>query len=107
MRGSGHRGRPSLHAEKKVQQGRVYELSSERQWGTDAATGEVGMVGKVVDHTFRAGEGRALVRDAGKPLGWSEGMGREQKKIGLAAALFSLAPVVVIGVVAGIILLVS
>ena len=44
--------------------------------------------------------------DAGVPLGWSEGMGREQK-IGPAAALFALAVVDVIGVVTGVILLVS
>lgn len=101
--GVGPSGRPSLHAEKKVQKGRVYEFSSEQQWGADAATGELG---KVLDYTFSAGEGRALIRNSAKPLGWSEGMGREQK-IGLAAALFALAIVVVIGVVAGVILLVS
>jgi hypothetical protein len=101
--GVGPSGRPSLHAEKQVRKGRVYEFSSEKQWGADAATDGVG---KVVDYTFRAGEGRDLVRDAAKPLGWSEGMGREQK-IGLAAALFALALVVVIGGVAGVILLVS
>lgn len=101
--GVGPSGRPSLHAEKKVQKGRVYEFSSEKQWGADAATGELG---KVLDYTFSAGEGRALIRNSAKPLGWSEGMGREQK-IGLVAALFALAIVVVIGVVAGVILLVS
>ena len=101
--GVGPSGRPSLHAEKQVQKGRVHEFSSEKQWGADAATGEVG---KVVDYTFRAGEGRDLVRDAAQPLGWSEGMGREQK-IGLAAALVALGIIVVIGVVAGVILLVS
>jgi len=102
--GVGPSGRPSLHAEKQVQKGRVYEFSSEKQWGADAAT--PGGIGKVVDYTFRASEGRDLIRDAAKPLGWSEGMGREQK-IGLAAALFALAIVVVTGVVAGVILLVS
>ena len=101
--GIGPAGRPSLHAEKQVQKGRVYEFSSERQWGADGTTGEIG---RVVDHTFRAGEGRDLIRRAAKPLGWSEGMGREQK-IGLAAALFALGLVVIIGVVAGIMVLVS
>ena len=101
--GVGPSGRPSLHAEKQVQKGRVYEFSSENQWGADGATGEIG---KVVDYTFRAGEGRDLIRGAAKPLGWSEGMGREQK-IGLAAASFALALVGVIGVIAGLILLVS
>ena len=71
--------------------------------GCRAATGEVG---KVVGYTSRGGEGRDLVRDAARALGWSEGMGREQK-IGLAAALFALTPVVVMGVVTGVILLVS
>ena len=101
--GVGPSARPSLHAEKSVQKGRVLEFSREKQWGADPASGEIGAV---VDYTFRAGEGRALIREAAQPLGWSEGMGREQR-IGLAAALFALGLVVVIAVIAGVILLVS
>lgn len=100
--GVGMNGRPSLHAEKQVQKGRVYEFSSEKQWGVDAESGELG---KVVDYTFNANEGRGLIRNAAKPLGWSEGMGTEQK-IGLAAAIFALGLVLLIAVVGVIILLV-
>jgi hypothetical protein len=96
--GVGASGRPSLHAERSVQRGRIHEFSREKQWGADPASGGSG---SVVDYTFRAGEGRAIIRDASRPLGWTEGRGTEQK-IGLAAALFALALIVVIGIVAGV-----
>ena len=67
---------PRLHAEKSMQRGRVYEKSFRKEYGVDLRTGEVG---KVVDYSFDAGEGRDLVREAAKAQGWSEKMGGEQK----------------------------
>ena len=45
--------------------------------------------------------GEAIIREAARPLGWTEGRGTEQK-IGLAAAFFALAIIVVIGIVAAV-----
>ncbi|MEO6998721.1 MAG: hypothetical protein ABI112_11610 [Terracoccus sp.] len=86
---------PTLRAHQSVQKGRVYEFSSHQELGLDAETGEVG---KVVDYTFNAGEGRDLIRTAAKDAGWSEAMGREQK-IGLYVGLGVLGALVVVGLV--------
>lgn len=86
---------PTLRAHKSVQKGRVYEFSSHQELGLDAETGEVG---KVVDYTFNAGEGRDLIRTAADDSGWSEAMGREQK-IGLYVGLGVLGALVVVGLV--------
>jgi hypothetical protein len=67
---------PRLHAAKSVQRGRVYQKSFRKEWGVDLETGEVG---KVVDYSFDASEGRNLIRDVAKARGWSERMGGEQK----------------------------
>ncbi|WP_139142505.1 hypothetical protein [Humibacillus sp. DSM 29435] len=86
---------PTLRAQKSVQKGRVYEFSSHQELGIDAETGDVG---KVVDYTFNAGEGRDLIRSAAKQAGWSEAMGREQK-IGLYVGLGVIGALVVVGLV--------
>ena len=75
--GAGLGSPPSLHVEQQVQRGRVYEFSSEKQWGLDAETGQAG---KVVDYTFSAKEGRDLVRGVADRDGWSEAMGAEARR---------------------------
>jgi hypothetical protein len=67
---------PRLRAEKSVQRGRVYQKSMRKEWGVDLRSGHVG---KVVDYSFDAGEGRDLIREVAKAQGWSEKMGGEQK----------------------------
>lgn len=89
---------PSLHAERSFQRGRVHQFSAEKRLGVDA-TGKAGMP---VDYTFRAGEGRELVRRAARQAGWSERMGGEQK-----GALVLAASLVVIGVLVGLFFLVK
>ena len=86
---------PTLHAQKSVEKGRVYEFSSHQELGVDADTGDVG---RVVDYTFSSGEGRDLIRSAAEDAGWSEAMGREQK-IGLYVGLGVLGALVVVGLV--------
>ena len=86
---------PTLRAHKSVQKGRVHEFSSHQEIGVDAETGDVG---KVVDYTFNANEGRDLIRSAADDAGWSEAMGREQK-IGLYVGLGVLGALVVVGLV--------
>jgi hypothetical protein len=66
----------SLHAEKKVQRGRVYQFSFGKEYGVDAKTGKIG---KVADYSFNSSEGRDLIRDAAKELGWSEEASGVQK----------------------------
>ena len=65
-----------LAAAKKVSRGRVLSYQRRIEVGVDARTGKVG---KVVDYSFRAGEGRALVRRAATDLGWKEQMNGEQR----------------------------
>ena len=67
---------PRLQAERSVARGRVYEKSFRKEFGVDLRDGHVG---KVVDYSFDAGEGRTLIREVAKAQGWSESMGREQK----------------------------
>lgn len=86
---------PTLRAQKGVQQGRVDEFSSHQDLGVDAETGDVG---KVVDYTFNAGEGRDLIRAAAENAGWSEAMDREQK-VGLYVGLGVIGALVVVGLV--------
>lgn len=66
----------SLHARRTVKRGRVISYSKRMEFGVDARSGRGG---KVVDYTFRAGEGRDLIRRAAKDAGWSEQMGAEQR----------------------------
>lgn len=66
----------SLHAEKKMQRGRVYQFSFGKEYGVDAKTGKVG---KVADYSFNSNEGRNLIRDAAKELDWSEEASGVQK----------------------------
>jgi hypothetical protein len=67
---------PRLHAEARTQRGRVYEKSFRKEYGVDLRTGDVG---KVVDYSFSAGEGRDLVREVAREQGWEEKMGGTQK----------------------------
>ncbi|WP_207555795.1 hypothetical protein [Intrasporangium flavum] len=64
-----------LAAAKKVSRGRVLSYQRRVELGVDARTGKLG---KVVDYSFRAGEGRDLVRRAATDLGWKEQMNGEQ-----------------------------
>jgi hypothetical protein len=68
-------GGASLTAARSIKRGRVYSYQRRVELGVDARTGEVG---KVVDHTFRADEGRQLIRRAATELGWRERMNGEQ-----------------------------
>ena len=85
---------PRLKAAAGTQRGRVHERSFRKELGVDLRSGEVGKVGKVVDYSFSAGEGRDLVRAVARQHGWSEKMGGTQK----GAAVFA-------GVVAGLLVL--
>jgi hypothetical protein len=67
---------PRLQAEKSFSRGRVYNKSFSKQYGVDLDDGKIG---KVVDYSFDAGEGRGYIRDVAKAQGWSEKMGGEQK----------------------------
>ena len=66
---------PRLQAAAGTQRGRVHERSFRKELGVDLRSGEVGKVGKVVDYSFSAGEGRDLVRAVARQHGWSEKMG--------------------------------
>ncbi len=74
--GPGTTGGLALSAQRSFKRGRVYQFSMQKELGVDARTGKVGTV---VDYTFRAGEGRELVRRVAKEHGWSESMPAEQK----------------------------
>ena len=89
---------PRLSAEKSVQKGRVYEKSMRKEYGVDLDTGHIG---KVVDYSFNASEGRDLVRAIAERQGWSEKMGREQKGgliVGIAALVLTVAVFAVFGI---------
>jgi hypothetical protein len=91
---------PRLSVEKTVSRGRVYEKSMRKEYGVDLDSGHVG---KVVDYTFDAGEGRALVRDVAQAQGWSEKMGREQRGgliVGIAAMALTVVVFAWIGIAA-------
>ena len=85
-------GVASLSAERTFKRGRVMNYSRRVEFGLDARTGRVG---KVVDYSFRAGEGRELVRRVATELGWTEKMNGEQ-----LGALWFAGIVVVLMVVA-------
>jgi len=85
-------GTASLSAQRSFKRGRVMSYSRRVEFGVDARTGRVG---KVVDYSFRAGEGRELVRRVAKDLGWTERMNGEQ-----LGALWFAGIVVVVMVVA-------
>jgi len=68
-------GGASLTAARSIKRGRVYSYQRRVEVGVDADTGHVG---KVFDYTFRAGEGRQLIRRAATDLGWREQMNGEQ-----------------------------
>jgi hypothetical protein len=65
-----------LTAQRKLSRGRVMSYSRRIEFGVDADTGTLG---KVVDYSFRAGEGRDLIRGVAKDLGWKERMNAEQR----------------------------
>jgi hypothetical protein len=73
---SGGGSSPRLVGAASTQRGRVYEKSFRKEYGVDLRTGEVG---KVVDYSFDAGDGRDLIRGAAKAQGWEEKMGGTQK----------------------------
>lgn len=68
-------GGVGLKAGRRMSKGRVYRYSRRIEIGLDAETGKVG---KVVDYSFRAGEGRELIRRVANELGWKEQMNGEQ-----------------------------
>lgn len=93
--GGGVSSAPSLHAEKTIERGRVMQYNYRKQVGVDARTGKLGTP---VSYSFRSGEGRDLIRDAGKQLGWSESMPMEQK-----GALIFAGAIVGVGLVVGLV----
>ena len=93
--GGGVSSAPSLHAEKSVQRGRVYQYSFQKEIGVDAKTGRLGTP---VSYSFRSGEGRDLIRDAAKRTGWSEKMPAEAK-----GALIFAGAIVGVGAVVGLV----
>lgn len=91
-------GGASLTAARSIRRGRVYGYQRRVEVGLDARTGQVG---KVVDYTFRAGEGRQLVRRVADELGWKEGMNAEQKGglvVGIAAIVLTVGVFAAIGI---------
>ena len=87
-----------LTAAKKVSRGRVLRYQRRVEFGVDARTGTVG---KVVDYTFRAGEGRALIRRAATELGWKEQMNAEQRGgliVGIAALVLTVGVFAAVGI---------
>lgn len=91
-------GGAALSAARSVKRGRVYAYQRRVELDVDARTGEVG---KVVDHTFRAGEGRQLIRRVADELGWKEGMNAEQKGgliVGIAAIVLTVGVFAAIGI---------
>lgn len=94
-RGSGAGG-VSLTAMKKFSRGRVMSYSRRIEFGVDADTGAMG---KVVDYSFRAGEGRDLVRGVAKQQGWKERMNGEQRGALWVAGLTVVALVGVFGAI--------
>lgn len=93
--GSGAGG-VSLTAMKKFSRGRVMSYSRRIEFGVDADTGTMG---KVVDYSFRAGEGRDLVRRVAKQQGWKERMSGEQRGALWVAGLTVVALVGVFGAI--------
>jgi hypothetical protein len=87
-------GPPSMHAERRLRRGRVHQYRREVAVGVDARTGQLGIP---VDYSFRSGEGRGLVREAARELGWSESMGWEQRgALMLAGAIVAVAAVLLV-----------
>ena len=87
-------GTPRLTAQRKFSRGRVMSYSRRIEFGVDADTGKVG---KVVDYSFRAGEGRDLIRGVAKELGWKERMNAEQRGALWVAGITVVLLVVAIG----------
>ncbi|GAA2746903.1 hypothetical protein GCM10009868_34190 [Terrabacter aerolatus] len=93
-------GGASLTAARSIRRGRVYGYQRRVELGVDARTGEVG---KVVDYTFRAGEGRGIVRRAADELGWKEAMNGEQKGgliVGIVAIVLTVGVFAAVGIAA-------
>lgn len=74
---------PRLEATARVERtvGRSHEVTLERVWGADPATGRPATV---VDIAFSSREGQDLVRRAAARLGWTERAGAAQR-LGLVA----------------------
>lgn len=92
---SGGGSSPRLIAEASTQRGRVYEKSFRKEYGVDLQTGRLG---KVVDYSFDANDGRDLIRDVASAQGWTEKMGATQKG-GIIVAAATLAVLAVAGLV--------
>ncbi|KRF45911.1 hypothetical protein ASH01_09025 [Terrabacter sp. Soil811] len=91
-------GTASLSAERSFKRGRVMSYSRRVEFGVDAGTGRVG---KVVDYSFRAGEGRDLIRGVAKELGWAERMNAEQRGalvVGIATIVLTVGAFAAIGI---------
>lgn len=63
-----------------------------------------GEYGKVVDYRFDASEGRALIREPARELGWDEQMGTAQK-IGVGIAVATVVLLILAGIAVGILAL--
>lgn len=73
---------PTMGARVSRQLGRLESKSFQRTY----AIGEDGEFGEVVDFTFDSGEGRRLIREPARELGWTEKAGTAQR-VGVAFAL--------------------
>lgn len=91
---------PRIGGRLSVQSGRVWHISGFKRVGTRAD----GSVGVVDEYTFSSEEGRRLITDPAKELGWRETLGKEAK-IGLAALILLGVGTVVALLVVGIVLL--
>lgn len=91
---------PVLKASLSRELGRIESKSFQKTW----AVNERGEYGKVVDFSFDAAEGRNLVREPARELGWDERMGGAQR-IGLYVAVGTIALLVLAGIVVGIVAL--
>ena len=95
---SGGGSSPRLVVTASTQRGRVYEKSFRKELGVDLRSGEIG---KVVDYSFDASQGRDLIRDVAKAEGWQEKMGGTQKgAVIFAGAVAALLVLSGIGVLA-------
>ena len=91
-------GVPRLTAQRKLSRGRVLNYSRRIEFGVDAETGSLG---KVVDYSFRAGEGRDLIGGVAKDLGWQERMNAEQRGalvVGIATIVLTVVAFAAIGI---------
>ncbi len=86
---------PTLGARVSRSMGRFESKSFQKTYGVN----EQGELGKVVDYSFDSSEGRDLIREPARELGWSEQAGTQQKiglYVGVGAVVLALVIVVLL-----------